>query len=63
MAWNPNDPMELRRRIAWSVATSSCIETRKDPVTVYQQIMEEWDEEDKKKLCSTDETSESKESS
>jgi len=55
--------MELRKRIAWSVATSTCIETRKDPVTVYQQIMKEWDEEDKKKLCSTDETSESKESS
>jgi hypothetical protein len=45
MAWNPDDPLEKRKRIAWSVATSSCIETGKDPVDSYNQIMKEWDDQ------------------
>ena len=45
MVWNPDDPLERRKRIAWSVATSSCIETGGDPVDSYNQIMKEWDEE------------------
>jgi hypothetical protein len=40
--------MERRKRIAWSVATSSCIKTRQDPVDVYNRLMEEWDEVDEK---------------
>lgn len=43
MAWNPEDPMEKRKRIAWSVATSCCIETQQDPVEIYERIMNEWD--------------------
>ena len=43
MAWNPDDPMERRKRIAWAVATSTCIETKKDPVDVYNQILAKWD--------------------
>jgi hypothetical protein len=56
MVWNPNDPMERRRRIAWSVATSSCIETRQDPVDVFNRIMKEWDEEDEKSQSVTKES-------
>lgn len=47
MAWNPNDPVEKRKRIAWSVATSSCIKTGKDPVDVYGKLMDDWDQVDK----------------
>ena len=47
MPWNTDDPMERRKRIAWSVATSSCIETGRDPVDVYDKLMEEWDDVDK----------------
>jgi hypothetical protein len=47
MPWNTDDPMERRKRIAWSVATSSCIETRQDPVEVYNRLMDEWDDVDK----------------
>jgi hypothetical protein len=47
MAWNPDDPIEKRKRIAWSVATSSCIETGRDPVDVYNKLMGDWDEVDK----------------
>lgn len=56
MVWNPDDPMERRRRIAWSVATSSCIETRQDPVDVFNRIMKEWDEEDEKSQPGTEES-------
>jgi hypothetical protein len=56
MPWNIDDPMERRKRIAWSVATSSCIESRRDPVDVYNQIMQEWDEEDKNKPTTLDES-------
>jgi hypothetical protein len=48
MPWNTDDPMERRKRIAWSVATSSCIKTRQDPVDVYNRLMDEWDDVDKK---------------
>ena len=56
MVWNPNDPLELRKRIAWSVATSSCIETGRDPVDSYNQIMKEWDEEIEKSQSASGET-------
>jgi len=56
MVWNPNDPMERRRRIAWSVATSSWIETRQDPVDVFNRIMKEWDEEKEKSQSVTEES-------
>lgn len=39
MAWNPDDPIERRKRICWAVATSSCIETGQDPVLVYEKLM------------------------
>jgi len=56
MVWNPNDPLELRKRIAWSVATSSCIENGRDPVDSYNQIMKDWDEEIEKAQAASGET-------
>jgi transcription elongation factor Elf1 len=56
MPWNTDDPMERRKRIAWSVATSSCIETGKDPVDVYNKLMDDWDEVDKNSHLTLDES-------
>jgi hypothetical protein len=56
MVWNPDDPLERRKRIAWSVATSSCIETGKDPVDSYNQIMKEWNNEIEKSQTGTEES-------
>jgi hypothetical protein len=56
MPWNTDNPLERRKRIAWSVATSSCIETGRDPVDSYNQIMKEWDEEIKKSQSGTEES-------
>lgn len=43
MVWNPDDPEERKKRIAWSVATSTCIETREDPVLIYNRILREYE--------------------
>lgn len=42
MKWNELLPEEKQRRIAWSVATSCAIETRQDPVDIYNKIMEDY---------------------
>ena len=41
MAWNPEDPIEKQKRIAWAVATSTAIETREDPVLIYERLMKQ----------------------
>lgn len=42
MKWRELSPEEKQKRIAWSVATSSAIETRRDPVDIYNKIMEDY---------------------
>jgi hypothetical protein len=39
--------MERRKQIAWSVAASTCVETREDPVMIYNRILAKWDKADK----------------
>ena len=56
MDWNLDDPIEKRKRIAWSVATSSCIETGRDPVDTYNKLMDDWDEVDKSGHIALDES-------
>ena len=41
--WKDLDPLQKQKRIAWSVATSTCIETREDPVMIYNRIMREYE--------------------
>lgn len=41
--WKELDPLQKQKRIAWSVATSTCIETREDPVMIYDRIMREYE--------------------
>ena len=41
MAWDPNDPIQKQKRIAWAVATSTAIETREDPVLIYERLMKQ----------------------
>ena len=41
--WKELDPLQKQKRIAWSVATSTCIETREDPVMIYNRIMKEYE--------------------
>jgi hypothetical protein len=41
MVWNPEDPIEKQKRIAWSVATSTAIQTKEDPVLIYERLMKQ----------------------
>jgi transcription elongation factor Elf1 len=40
--WKELTPEEQQKRIAWSVATSCAIESRQDPVDIYNRIMEDY---------------------
>ena len=60
MAWNPEDKMEKRKRIAWSIASSTCIKTKEDPSDVYKRVMATYEESDKhgqQSLCESNKTS------
>ena len=39
--WSEFTPLEKQKRIAWSVATSTAIETREDPVLIYERLMKQ----------------------
>jgi hypothetical protein len=43
--WSDLDPIQKQKRIAWSVATSTAIETRGDAVLIYEKIMRDWNAE------------------
>lgn len=40
--WNDTEEIEKQRRIAWSVATSTAVTTREDPVMIYNKIMKDF---------------------
>jgi hypothetical protein len=44
--WNDLSPEQKQKRIAWSVATSTALETREDAVLIYERIMRDWKAED-----------------
>ena len=58
--WNPNDPEELRRRTAWSVATSCAIETGEQPIDIYNKMLEQFRAVDMYGHMTLDESSETK---
>ena len=55
MAWNPEDPIEKQKRIAWSVATECAVVTKEDPVLIYERLMKQ-NELISVSLCDTDKT-------
>jgi len=38
--YDPENSVEKRRRLAWSVAMSCCLETNGNPVTIYDRLLE-----------------------
>lgn len=55
MSWNPADPIEKQKRIAWSVATECAVVTKEDPVLIYKRLMKE-NERQNISACDTNET-------
>lgn len=56
MAWNPEDPLEKRKRIAWSVATSTSLQTKEDPVMIYNRILARYERADREGQAGLDES-------
>jgi hypothetical protein len=40
MRWNPSDRETRQKMVAWSVATETCVQTKEDPVLIYNRILE-----------------------
>jgi hypothetical protein len=40
MTWDPENPIQKQKRIAWEVATSTAVVTREDPVLLYEKLMD-----------------------
>jgi len=57
--YDPNNPVEKRRRLAWSVAVSCCLENGNDPVISYSRLLAKLEAQASAPLESQDEISES----
>ena len=47
MAYNPQAPMECRKRLAWTIACERAVVTKEDAITLYNKIMDEFNSIDK----------------
>ena len=56
MRWNPADKEARQKMVAWSVAIETCVQTKEDPVLIYNKILERNKEKDKDFKASIDET-------
>ena len=48
MAYNPHTPMEARKRLAWTIACERAVVTKEDAVLIYEKIIKEMDDKDKR---------------
>jgi hypothetical protein len=48
MAYNPQAPMECRKRLAWTIACERAVVTKEDAITLYNKIMDEFNSIDKR---------------
>lgn len=48
MSYNPQSPMECRRRIAWTIACERAVVTKEDAVEIYKNLMQKFLDTDKK---------------
>ncbi len=40
---NNLDPINKQKRIAWDIATTVCLQSKEDPVMIYDRIMQEYE--------------------
>ena len=45
MSYNPEDQIEKRKRLAWSIACESSIVTKEDPVLIYDRMLADFKKE------------------
>jgi hypothetical protein len=42
MSYNPQTPMECRKRLAWTIACERAVVTKEDAVDIYNKLMKEF---------------------
>ena len=42
MSYNPQSPMECRKRLAWTIACERAVVTKEDAVDIYNKLMKEF---------------------
>jgi hypothetical protein len=48
MLYNPQVKMECRKRLAWTIASERAVVTKEDAVTIYNRLMNEFSDIDKR---------------
>jgi hypothetical protein len=48
MLYNPQGKMECRKRLAWTIASERAVVTKEDAVTIYNRLMNEFSDIDKR---------------
>lgn len=46
MARNPDCKIEKRKRYAWTIATETCLQSKEDPVLIYERLMKQFEDND-----------------
>ena len=46
--YNPQGKMECRKRLAWTIACERAVVTKEDAVTIYNKLMNEFSDMDKR---------------
>jgi hypothetical protein len=44
VAYNPDHPVEKRKRLAWSIACDSSVVTKEDPVLIYYRMLAKFED-------------------
>ena len=52
MAWDPEDPLEKRKRVAWSIAASMAAEKKEDALSIYNKILDDYKRLDRENVQS-----------
>ena len=59
MSYNPQAPMECRKRLAWTIACERAVVTKEDAIEIYNKLMKEFLSIDKREKYKTDESNKS----
>ena len=59
MVYNPQGKMECRKRLAWTIACERAVVTKEDAVAIYNRLMDEFNNMDKRTKCKQAESNKS----
>ena len=45
MPYTPDSTLFKRKKLAWSIATTVCLQSKEDPVLIYNRLMKEFEKD------------------